>query len=139
LYKLLGHHAEENGAKRRKLIAIEEQEERTSQDQEQASQKCKQKVIDNFVTETFPRNHERALQKRREEVRAKIFRFLCTSVVPFNAVRNAEFGKMVHIIGKFGKGHKPVYFWRKEVRKMVNVIIKKSGKNYLHYHVRWVY
>jgi hypothetical protein len=32
LYKLLGHHAGENGAKRRKLIAIEEQEERTSQE-----------------------------------------------------------------------------------------------------------
>jgi hypothetical protein len=30
LYKLLGQHAEENGAKRRKLIAIEEQEAGTS-------------------------------------------------------------------------------------------------------------
>jgi hypothetical protein len=44
--KLLGHQVEANDAKRRKLIAIEEGQARTSEDQEQESQKCKQKVID---------------------------------------------------------------------------------------------
>jgi hypothetical protein len=47
--KLLGHQVEANDAKRRKLIAIEKGEARTSQNQEQESQKCKQKVIAHFV------------------------------------------------------------------------------------------
>jgi hypothetical protein len=50
LLKLLGHQVESNDAKRRKLIAIEEGEAHTSQNQEQESQKCKQKVIAHFVT-----------------------------------------------------------------------------------------
>ena len=121
--KLLGHQAEANDAKKRKLMAIEQEDDaRTSQDQEQESQKCKQKVMDHFVTrkKTFQgtmNNHYK--KEEREEVCAQICRFLYTSAIPFNVVR----------IGNFGKGLRPpsyhearVVFLEKEVRKMINVI-----------------
>lgn len=130
--KLLGTTVETNDAKRRKLIAIEEEEARASKDEEQASQKCKQKVMDHFVTRkrtTQGTMNQHYKKQEREEVCAQICRFLYTSAIPFNVVRNPEFSKMIHMIGKFGNGLKPptyhearVVFLEKEVQNMINVI-----------------
>ncbi|XP_031374103.1 uncharacterized protein LOC116188771 [Punica granatum] len=43
----------------------------------------------------------------REDVCMQIARFFYTSAIPFNCVKNPEFEKMCHLIGKYGIGLKP--------------------------------
>ena len=43
----------------------------------------------------------------REEACQQVARFFYTSAIPFNCVKNPEFEKMCHLIGKYGMGFKP--------------------------------
>ena len=43
----------------------------------------------------------------REEACQQVAKFFYTSAIPFNCVKNPEFEKMCHLIGKYGLGFKP--------------------------------
>jgi hypothetical protein len=93
-----------------------------------------------FFNRWMQRNIKWKVSRLSRKVRAQIIdestlqfcRFLYTSAIPFNVVRNPEFSNMIHMIDNFSTQAsfitwKELYLWRKKVQKMINVISEYKG------------
>lgn len=114
--------------KKRGMFSIDEDEESF----ERNEWKKKGKVHQNTLNKIYKKDE-------REKVCQQIARFFYTSALSFNCVNNPEFGKMIKMIGDFGRGLDPpsyhemrVTFLKKEVDYTRSVLedYKKEWKKY---------